>query len=172
MRGLMSSTTDPCCCTAPLSAVQRRELNLMRNFAVSFGLLSMLTGLGGFYYYGFTCECMHLGMGGCMRGGQNCATDCPAPPPRSQLGSAGRPRATLYPLSQASCASIWGSFLPADGGPGVVIWGWVSMAARSACTPHACMLLAPNPTSPAACGGALTSIGPPSLSCHAAGVHR
>ena len=99
MRGLMSSTTDPCYCTAPLSAVQRRELNLMRNFAVSFGLLSMLTGLGGFYYYGFTCECMHLGMGGCMRGGQNCATDCPAPPPRSQLGSAGRPRATLSPLS-------------------------------------------------------------------------
>ncbi|KAI7843794.1 hypothetical protein COHA_002692 [Chlorella ohadii] len=32
----------------------RRELNLLRNFAVSFGLLSMLTGLGGFYYYGFT----------------------------------------------------------------------------------------------------------------------
>lgn len=32
----------------------KRELNLMRNFAVSFGLLSMLTGLGGFYYYGFT----------------------------------------------------------------------------------------------------------------------
>ena len=29
----------------------RRELNLLRNFAVSFGLLSMLTGLGGFYYY-------------------------------------------------------------------------------------------------------------------------
>ena len=32
----------------------KRELNLLRNFAVSFGLLSMLTGLGGFYYYGFT----------------------------------------------------------------------------------------------------------------------
>lgn len=32
----------------------RRELNLLRNFAVSFGLLSMLTGLGGFYYIGFT----------------------------------------------------------------------------------------------------------------------
>lgn len=31
----------PSCC------LQRRELNLMRNFAVSFGLLSMLTGLGG-----------------------------------------------------------------------------------------------------------------------------
>ncbi|KAL4426983.1 hypothetical protein ABPG77_009544 [Micractinium sp. CCAP 211/92] len=31
----------------------RRELNLLRNFAVSFGLLSMLTGLGGFYYIGF-----------------------------------------------------------------------------------------------------------------------
>jgi hypothetical protein len=32
----------------------RRELNLLKNFAVSFGLLSMLTGQGGFYYYGFT----------------------------------------------------------------------------------------------------------------------
>lgn len=32
----------------------RRELNLLRNFAVSFGLLSMLTGLGGYYSYGFT----------------------------------------------------------------------------------------------------------------------
>lgn len=39
-----------------LCPVQRRELNLLRNFAVSFGLLSMLTGLGGFYYIGFTCE--------------------------------------------------------------------------------------------------------------------
>ena len=83
MRGLMSSTTDPCYCTAPLSAVQRRELNLMRNFAVSFGLLSMLTGLGGFYYYGFTCECMHLSMGAC-KGCQTCAAVCPARPPRSQ----------------------------------------------------------------------------------------
>ncbi|GAB4816144.1 hypothetical protein N2152v2_003190 [Parachlorella kessleri] len=32
----------------------RRELNLLKNFAVSFGLLSMLTGLGGFYYFGFS----------------------------------------------------------------------------------------------------------------------
>ncbi|KAL6776977.1 AOC1 [Auxenochlorella protothecoides x Auxenochlorella symbiontica] len=31
-----------------------RELSLLKNFAVSFGLLSMLTGLGGFYTYGFT----------------------------------------------------------------------------------------------------------------------
>lgn len=31
-----------------------RELNLWKNFAVSFGLLSMLTGLGGQYGYGFS----------------------------------------------------------------------------------------------------------------------
>lgn len=31
-----------------------RDLSLLKNFAISFGLLSMLTGLGGQYYYGFT----------------------------------------------------------------------------------------------------------------------
>ena len=40
--------------TAGYKQELKRELNLLRNFAVSFGLLSMLTGLGGFYYYGFT----------------------------------------------------------------------------------------------------------------------
>lgn len=32
----------------------KRDLNLLKNFAVSFGLLSMLTGLGGQYGYGFS----------------------------------------------------------------------------------------------------------------------
>lgn len=31
----------------------RRELSLLKNFAVSFGMLSMLTGLGGYYGFGF-----------------------------------------------------------------------------------------------------------------------
>jgi ferredoxin len=80
---MLAAALPPLPPSLPLCAAQRRELNLMRNFAVSFGLLSMLTGLGGFYYYGFTCECMHLSMGAC-KGCQTCAAVCPARPPRSQ----------------------------------------------------------------------------------------
>ncbi len=45
-----------CICEGRAAVLQelRRELNLLKNFAVSFGLLSMLTGLGGFYYFGFS----------------------------------------------------------------------------------------------------------------------
>ena len=118
----------------------RRELSLLKNFAVSFGLLSMLTGLGGYYAFGFTygepggqaagCSvwCRLGAQGAACGAGHGCREQragCRAGQGLTQATRAGAPwpQRPAAAASHAPCCHL--SCCPPAGGPVVVVWGWV-----------------------------------------------
>lgn len=84
----------------------KREFNLWKNFGVTFGNLSMLTALGGFYYFGFTYVSCSAA-----------AASAPVMPASSQWQCGRHPDCKATNWNAAAVCWV-------QGGPVVCIWGW------------------------------------------------